>query len=944
MGYTKKIIVFASITLFTLLSPVADKSLSADFMHSGTITMKSMQLSDSSMLIDPFKSVDHYLSSEKKSSFDFSSIAASWAENSRDGSRIELQIQFKVDNKWGDWIDLEEEIEAEKGDTKLKYAMASTNPAQSFRYKFTMYSDGSFSPSISNLKWTFINAAEPRQNSSSKLLTSSSSTTNTFDIINRRSWGANESLRYMSASSQGKEPDLVELGDDFYTKFAYELKLSKVIKTDSSGRQYIWPLQYPTKIRKIIVHHTATNSSLDNPAQAIRDIYYYHAVSRGWGDIGYNYIIDQNGKIYEGRYGGEGVIGAHAGSGNNGSIGIAVLGNYEDSIVPSKVLNSLEDLIAQKSKIHNLDPTGSSSFRGKIMPNIIGHKDIMATTCPGRNLYSALAIIRKTSKSKISNIGTSKQLYVNDYDYEYMSDIFSIDLENKQSKNITLELKNTGKITWNKDTFIVVDQNPAFAGLLSFPTKSGVKLATMQESSVKSGQTATFKFTVSALDKADTVYMNIAPIINDKKKISNYTILPVTVRSQSYKYELVNQKGLPAIAKKGQKLSAWVELKNTGTATWYASGNNSTKLGTDHPRDSLSQFNGLKEATRIANMEPDIVRPGEIAKFIIEFNAPNSPGHYKQYFSPVVEGKTWMQDTGLFVETTVEGTVESYNDDDIRVKIGFEGSPIIKANGYFDIYAGGRFVAGLSPTESVQITKVGSNFRIKTSKQSFLKSGPIRLMPVSGAILKIDNFEHRPEWNPNLNDNEYRGILEIANVNNILTVINELSLEHYLRGLGEVRDADPTEKIKTIMVAARTYALYYMGDIRKFPGKPYDLDDDPEASQRYLGYGFEKRAPHITAAVIATQGEVVTYKGKLVKTPYFNQSDGVKTKSAKEKWGWDDTPYLISVDDSYCKSSGEFLGHGVGLSGCGAVEMARLGFNYQSILKYYYTGIEISKI
>ena len=61
------------------------------------------------------------------------------------------------------------------------------------------------------------------------------------------------------------------------------------------------------KIKKIIIHHTAT-SKIDDPEASVRAIYYYHAVSRGWGDIGYNYIVDQNGKVYEGRYGGDGVV------------------------------------------------------------------------------------------------------------------------------------------------------------------------------------------------------------------------------------------------------------------------------------------------------------------------------------------------------------------------------------------------------------------------------------------------------------------------------------------------------------------------------------------------------------------------------------------------------------------------------------------------------------
>ena len=126
-------------------------------------------------------------------------------------------------------------------------------------------------------------------------------------------------------------------------------------------------MQYPEEIKKIIVHHTASTKNLDDPMQAMRDIYYYHAISRGWGDIGYNYIIDTSGNIYEGRFGGEGVIAAHSGPANHGSIGIAVLGNYQSDQVPEAVTNSLNKLINLKSKIHGFNPAGKSTLDMNIL-------------------------------------------------------------------------------------------------------------------------------------------------------------------------------------------------------------------------------------------------------------------------------------------------------------------------------------------------------------------------------------------------------------------------------------------------------------------------------------------------------------------------------------------------------------------------------------------------
>jgi len=144
-------------------------------------------------------------------------------------------------------------------------------------------------------------------------------------------------------------------------------------------------------------------------------------------------------------------------------------------------------------------------------------------------------------------------------------------------------------------------------------------------------------------------------------------------------------------------------------------------------------------------------------------------------------------------------------------------------------------------------------------------------------------------------------------------------------------------------VLARSYARFYMDDAnRKFPGMPYDGSDDPDIFQKYLGYGLEKRSPNFVGAVAVTEDEVVTYNSKLIKPPYFNQSDG-RTRSGQEVWGWTDTPYLVSVADPWC-SGMTLQGHGVGLSGYGATKQAEAGKTYDEIIKYYYQGVAIQEM
>ncbi|MDA1061181.1 MAG: N-acetylmuramoyl-L-alanine amidase, partial [bacterium] len=332
------------------------------------ITMDSRRVSYQDILIAPYKSKDSFMSEEKSPGFEFTSVGGSWDEISVEGTKVDAEVKFKVDDVWTDWIEMEEELDELSGKS---YAMASSDPATSMKYRFILLGDGKNSPVVKNIDWTYIKAGkkvqltaieEPRYSSFIALAKDPGG------VIPRSQWGADESYRYLSDNSM--DYPLVELDPEFYEKYADELQYSRVVETDENGDKYKWPLQYPEKVKKVIVHHTATTKNLEDPAQAIRDIYHYHAITRAWGDIGYNYIVDLDGNVYEGRAGGEGVIGAHSGSGNHGSIGIAVLGNYQDSEIPETVITKMSQFIFKKSKIHGIDTDGKSLFRDELMYNI----------------------------------------------------------------------------------------------------------------------------------------------------------------------------------------------------------------------------------------------------------------------------------------------------------------------------------------------------------------------------------------------------------------------------------------------------------------------------------------------------------------------------------------------------------------------------------------------
>jgi hypothetical protein len=187
-------------------------------------------------------------------------------------------------------------------------------------------------------------------------------------IVSRAGWGANENWR---------EPG-----------FAY----TRVVKT-------------------VFVHHTAgsNNYSCSQAPSLIRGIYQYHTQSQGWRDIGYNFLVDKCGTIYEGRAGGvqKAVQGAHTYGFNHNSMGVAVIGSHGGTSPSTDAKAALARLGAWKLGLDGRSPTGTwkrMSAGGKYakgtvirMHNISGHRDGFVTECPGDRLYGQLPNIRTTA-------------------------------------------------------------------------------------------------------------------------------------------------------------------------------------------------------------------------------------------------------------------------------------------------------------------------------------------------------------------------------------------------------------------------------------------------------------------------------------------------------------------------------------------------------------------
>ena len=205
-------------------------------------------------------------------------------------------------------------------------------------------------------------------------------------IYSRAQWGADESLRY-----------------------------------DSGGHE-IWPAEF-SPMQKAIVHHTAGRNNDPNPAATVRAIYYLKTVGSDFGDIGYNFLIDEQGRIYEGRYSrdygpgenhngedlaGNIVRGGHARNFNDGTVGIALLGNFQNRQPTNAARNALEKLLAWKLERHGLTAKGESTYTNpilgtsKLLKNISGHRNVNATACPGDAFYPRFPGLRQDVADRIA--------------------------------------------------------------------------------------------------------------------------------------------------------------------------------------------------------------------------------------------------------------------------------------------------------------------------------------------------------------------------------------------------------------------------------------------------------------------------------------------------------------------------------------------------------------
>jgi hypothetical protein len=306
-----------------------------------------------------------------------------------------FQLRTFDGEKWSAWKDVKIDLENDENlQTEAFSDLIYVKNATAIQYRFTSNANQNLFSVMASIELTLLNTEQGPKHVKKPPIA------NKPNVVSREEWGADESLRYKNQDyKQGlKEP------------------------------------QRYKRVTHLVVHHTAQNLLPgQSPEEYLRAVYYFHTVTRGWADIGYNALIGPDGTIYEGRKGfsnhpllilNDGVAGAHAKGFNTGSFGISLVGNFDEKPLPKVMRDSLVQLLAYEADFWNIDPTGKSDFKrsgdydknvftpvDRDVPNITGHGLLKYndTECPGKYVKEDLEQIKLDVKKQFNILSAIKK-------------------------------------------------------------------------------------------------------------------------------------------------------------------------------------------------------------------------------------------------------------------------------------------------------------------------------------------------------------------------------------------------------------------------------------------------------------------------------------------------------------------------------------------------------
>ncbi|MCB8924362.1 MAG: N-acetylmuramoyl-L-alanine amidase [Ardenticatenaceae bacterium] len=340
----------------------------------------------------------------------FNALVTSWEADVPADTSLAIQVRTRQgSNNWSEWFHLETHVDLVDEEDHENLSDMITVPEADETHDTIQFSvsfgrfDTAVSPELHSISFTFIDTtAGPT---------------------------AEELLARQAAldAANGSKPD--------GTAYPRPTVISREVWCTSVDCDYTAGLAYDDASH-MIVHHTVSSNTSSNWAATVRAIWAFHTYPasdsctscRGWGDIGYNYLIDQNGLIYEGHmnqdYLNLDVVGTHASGANTGSMGVSLIGTFTavdypglpGIAPPTAMRNSLVELLSWKADQRNINVYESDATMPYVeggRPNLMGHRDVYGTTeCPGDQAHQLLPWLRD---QVAANVGTvDEHLYTNE--------------------------------------------------------------------------------------------------------------------------------------------------------------------------------------------------------------------------------------------------------------------------------------------------------------------------------------------------------------------------------------------------------------------------------------------------------------------------------------------------------------------------------------------------
>lgn len=456
-------------------------------------------------------------------------------------------------------------------------------------------------------------------------------------IIPRFVWGADESLRIAKKKAVHRNPERVEeheasIADgirncDLRARVYPQEFTERGVKFFSEkGEPLLWPQGYSKDVNLFIVHHTAESAlaAKKSGVERMRVLYEYHTIARGWGDIGYNFVIDPEGNIYEGRAGGASIVGAHSFCNNVGTIGIALMGNFQVGEPPKAQLQGLRLLLIQLSDEYGIDPLGRTTHHGKMYPTIVGHRDVRPTACPGSYSYALFPQVRLAVRERDIASPLYSPVVVASAEREatFLSGLEQpLTLDMGEQKHLTLKFRNVSSVPWQKTSWILGEASPGlfFTKFLPYSFVAGF----LEGEKVEPGAVGTFTVALQGGLSETNGTLMLTPVINNTRRLA------LDAPQQSFRVLSGSPHYTPVVAYfpplhiTGEDLTGTVKILNAGSVHWEKGTITEIEFGL---------AGGAGEVSVLSH--PERIGPQEQGTFLVRFHNVDASGPYERVLQP----------------------------------------------------------------------------------------------------------------------------------------------------------------------------------------------------------------------------------------------------------------------------------------------------------------------